>query len=53
MLTGFKDVVLTENMLEDQDVGGLIKIIGSLSYKTYIVSHVLMLLLSECRQPLS
>jgi hypothetical protein len=46
MLKGFKGVVLAEDMLEDQHKDGLIKIIGSLFYKTHIVSHVLMQILS-------
>jgi len=53
MLKGFKGVVLAEDMLENQDNDGLIKIIGPLFYKTHIVSHVRMLFLSDCRQPLS
>jgi hypothetical protein len=53
MLKEFKGVILAEDMLEDQDKDGLIKIIGSYFYKTHIVSHALMLFLSSCRQPLS
>jgi len=53
MLKVFKVAVLAEDMLEDQDKDGLIKIIGSLFYKTHVVSHVPMLSLSGCRQPLS
>lgn len=53
MLKGFKGVVLAEDMLEDQDKDGSIKVIGSLFCKTHVVSHVPMLFLSECRQPLS
>jgi hypothetical protein len=53
MLKGFKGVVLAEDMLEDQGKDGLIKIIGSLFYRTHIVSHVPLLFLNECRQPLS
>jgi len=53
MLTGFNGVVLAADMLEYQDKAGLIKIIGSFSYKTHTVSHVPMLFLNECSRPLS